>query len=442
MEKKRITNQAIAQYIGSHRDVLEDEVGIERKDSFFKGKNIDYVFQGAAGSGKSTISRQFLDDETKKNYITLATDNYRGVEVPGTHRHEEGNETKNIFIRTQDMAYLVKELVHEELQSIIDNGSRPHIIIDCVNMDEFMHSLLEGSKEVNSFVAAYTGDSGIGIAERAEKRAITSEAPADKGRFMNTDSLFYSHASVSQNLLSAVPQTVITKIHSTDVDYGDKAPRIAEIDPVESNLRIYDLRLSSSFFNKKDIYTKAQSPIELAQGKYGDSLSIPKKAEVMLDLVKNKHGGKSYSVDLFENTESSKKYASITCSKKGNLELKIHNKELFEKLAYDPASIQGGILRSISRQIAYGSRKNEMSQIAERKEERLEADILSFEEAYNHIKETKGSQIIQASNGIDSALIKKAISVMSESFTSKRAGKIKSQARGCPLTGKKSDRIL
>lgn len=387
LERKKITDKAIDQYIQSKRELIEHALELERKESLSKGQNKDYVFQGAAGSGKSTISRQFLDEEAKTNYITLATDNYRGVAVPGTNYHEDPVKTKDVFARTQDMAYMVKELVHAEVGSIVDKGSRPNIICDCITMDGFMHGLLKDSKEVKSVVAAYAGDSGIGIAERAERRAMNEKAaPADKGRFVNTTSLFGGHAYASSGLVSAVPQGTVTELFSTDIEFGDKPPKIAEVDPEKSKIRIYDLRLASRFFNKKNMNVDAKSPIELAVGKGGDSLSFAKKAESVLDLVQNDHRGKTYGMELFENADSKEKYASIVRGEKGDLEVRVHDKETFKRITLDQASIQGAVLRSAVRQVAYGGMEEALDKKHGGRERGFEGDIASFKAAYKLIK--------------------------------------------------------
>lgn len=443
LERKRLTYEVAQKYIDSHRAELEKSMGLETKESLPKGHNRDFVFQGAAGSGKSTIARQLLEEEKKKNYITLATDNYRAVTIPGTKHHEEPLETKNVFLRTQDMAYMIKEMVHESVQSEVHNGRRPNIIIDCITMDEFMHSLLEESKEVKSVVAAYSGDSGIGIAERAERRALTSKSPADQGRFVNTDALFYGHASASRRLLSGATRASVTEIYSTDIDYGDQPPKIAEIDPKESIVRIFDLRLAGRFFNKKNMNTKAQSPIELALGKDGDALSFHKKAESILDLVKNDHGGQVFELELFQNADSnSVKYASIRRNKEGKLEIHLDDAEVFKKIALDSASIQGSLVRSITRQIAYGSAKEAQSVMHGMKEEKLEADIFSFKKAYNHIKESKAAPIIDTSKGIDKRLKVKARSIMSKSLKGKGAGEKRNKPGSRSLSLQKADRVL
>ena len=58
---------------------VASKLSLQPKVFYPLGKNEDFVFLGAAGSGKSTIAKQLLPHTNKSNYIVISTDNYRAV---------------------------------------------------------------------------------------------------------------------------------------------------------------------------------------------------------------------------------------------------------------------------------------------------------------------------------------------------------------------------
>ncbi len=127
--------------------------------------------------------------------------------------------TKDVFIRTQDMAYLIKELVQNEIDLKIEqNQCRSNVICDCILLDNQMRKWVSQG-HVTSVIAAYRGEPGyVGIAERADSRAHDPKASlADKGRFVETTALLKGHALASQHILSSIPQHAITTVFDTGV---------------------------------------------------------------------------------------------------------------------------------------------------------------------------------------------------------------------------------
>jgi hypothetical protein len=235
--------------------------------------------------------------------------------MPNTQAHEV-KPTKDAFIKTQDVAYLLKELVQEEIQYKIENEhTRPNVICDCITLDPFMRNLL-AQGESTSIIAAYRGEPGyIGIAERADTRANDKNAaPADYQRFVETTALFKGHANFSQYLLSIVPDNMLTTVYDTNVEMGAKPVKIAIIDSASHTLKIDDLRVMSEFLNKKNINTSAIHQVDLILDKKHSSFNIlathpEMKASTLLNLVADMKFKPPYSIQLMD--DKGKIYAEV-----------------------------------------------------------------------------------------------------------------------------------
>lgn len=285
---------------------IAQNISLEKKDVYSLGESHDFSFLGAAGSGKSTVSRQWLTEAEKTNYAIIATDNYRAFTMPRTEEHELRETNKNVFTRTQDVAYMVKELVQERLDQCVEVGERPNIICDCVTLDHKMQALLKQGEAI-SVVAAYAGEPGfLGIAERADARARdTGAAPADKERFVNTSSLLEGHANASARLLSSIPTAVKTDIYDTNVARGEKPIKIATIDPEAHTMEISDLRVMSEFLNKRNINKEAVNPVDLILSKEtGFLVTHPEmKAKSIIDLVAATKHKPAYNIILKDKND-------------------------------------------------------------------------------------------------------------------------------------------
>lgn len=385
IEKKKITNEVVSRYLKDQMLLVEGTLGLERKDMRPVGQNHDFLFQGAACSGKSTISRDLLAEEDKKNVICYATDNFRGVVMPDMLSEEAKYETKDVFVRTQDMAYMIKELVHNEIKELLKSrNERPDLSFDGITLDADVKAWVESSATLTSCVVAYSGSAGIGVAERARYRAEDPNAsPADKGRYVNTKSLIEGHANASARLLASVPKNAVTYIYSTDVERGSKPPIIAAIDAPNLELVIHDLKRTSNFLNKRNLNIDAKSPIELSVSSEGISSRPEKKAESLLQASLGSKRQKPYTISLYSKD---KPYARIAPNG-DSVMLEITDKERFEEIARDESSLDGLILRAITRQVACGSLKKSEELKSRSPKSGIGEDIETFEAAYKVVSE-------------------------------------------------------
>ncbi len=240
---------------------------------------------------------------------------------------------------------------------------RPNVICDCVTLDRRMRTLLaqndsEKGGSLVSIIAAYRGEAGYGgIAERADTRARNhNAAPADKARFVETNSLFKGHANASQYLLSSIPENTVTAVFDTNVDRtrGEAPAKIAIIDSKNHNVEITNLRVMSEFLNKKNLNTDAQHPVELilkqprGSGAEKSLVTAPLyKAKAVLDLVT---GNPPYSVTLKDNRGTV--YASLESDSSGRVKLQVLNFEAYKEQVDSFTSPQAKVLREITLQTA------------------------------------------------------------------------------------------
>lgn len=298
--KKEITNATLSITVKSILPTIEEELELTKKTQHTIGTTNDYCLLGAAGSGKSTISNRFLTETDKLDHVTLATDNYRCFSLPGTEAFER-SPTQDVFTRTQDLAYMVKELVVTDLKK--KHNSRPNIIFDGITLDKDIRNLFNQGGHVNSVMAAFIGSGLVGIAERADSRAKNpNAAPADRGRFANTTALLEGHKKASKFLISSCPREVRTKIYDTR-GVTSEPLLIASLDDKNHNLEIHNLLLMSSFINKMNLNSAAEHPIELIlnSDKRSSSPLISSselKAQSIIDLVAQAPNNQHYSITL------------------------------------------------------------------------------------------------------------------------------------------------
>ncbi len=345
--RKKVTSEIVDEYVQEQRPLISTALGLEPKDIITPGQNKDFSFLGAAGSGKSTISRQFLTDGQKENCIIVATDNYRAFSIPGSNENEK-DAGKNVFAKTQDLAYMVKELVQKDISKRA--AGRPNIIFDAVTLDYGTKKLLQQGV-VTSAIAAYSGAPGlVGIAERADYRARdTSASPADKGRFVHTTSLLEGHANASGRLLTSVPEKAITTIYDTNVERRQPAIDIGNIDTTTNIMQIKDLRVMSEFLNKKNLNAEAIHQVDLIYNTKNPlnllSTHHENKAKAILDLVPETRFKPAFTIKMMDKHGG--EYAELT-SVNGVVKLNVLDTTIFNKKALSE-TIEGGV---ISRAIA------------------------------------------------------------------------------------------
>ena len=359
-------NKHIDSSTGRQIESVASKLSLQPKVFYPLGKNEDFVFLGAAGSGKSTIAKQLLPHTNKSNYIVISTDNYRAVTMPGTEAHEQ-IETKDVLTRTQDMAYMVKELVYDEINTEIQKRARPNIICDGVTLEPKMKQLLaHGEGKVTSVVAVYSGEPGYtGIAERAFDRASAEHAaPGDKGRYVNTTTLFEGHATASASLLSSIPDGVVTKLYNTNVERGSPPVEIGYIDNNNNLIEIKDLKTTATFLNKRNINVEARSRVErIYNASKPENINLSthpeNKAKSVIDLAHEKPGKKAFTVVL-KNKEGAE-YARLTPDKNGS-KLVVIDKVIFASKAMSD-TIEGSLLRSITRQVTEGTLEKSLNAV-------------------------------------------------------------------------------
>ncbi|VEB38829.1 zeta toxin family protein [Legionella cherrii] len=264
MEKNKIhrqlVNKTMSEFLDKNLDAFTQKYKLEKKTVYPFADNHDFVFLGPAASGKSTISSQYIKKEDKKDYVSLATDDYRGIYMPFTEEFEK-QETDQAFIRTQDSAYLISELVEERMNAQKDK--RPNVIVDGVTYKPSQKALVE--KNNNSIVVCACLDDMSQVVKRCYDRARQEESgSADKGRYVNTTSLLHMHKTASLSLLvHCAPNTKID-FYNTNVPRGVTPPLIATVDTHgEKTLTINhnkgSLMYLASFFNKARVNVGAKS---------------------------------------------------------------------------------------------------------------------------------------------------------------------------------------
>ena len=284
---KQVTSEVVGKYVADKMPGMMDDLKIPTKPVYDKSTNHDVAILGAAGSGKSHLLRTNMPGLVKKEMITLATDDYRGIHVPGTTAHES-KETQQVFSRTQDSAYMVKELVMSRMSQLINAPQRANILFDGITYERFLNPLIEPSKENFQSMVACLPEARE-APNRAFDRAVNSSDPADKGRFVNTEALIAGHKTVSgAALIDGVPANAAsTKLVNTFTQHGEAPREFGSISHertalggIVANIRITDVKTACDYFGKQnlnstasmrqEIYSHRQSANDTDTFKYND----------------------------------------------------------------------------------------------------------------------------------------------------------------------------
>lgn len=258
--KKQLANKMLSEFLDENLDYFAQKYQLAKKTVYPLTDNRDFVFLGPAASGKSTISSQYIKKEERKDYVSLATDDYRGIFMPFTEEFEK-QETDQVFIRTQDSAYLISELVEERI--LAQKEKRPNVIIDGVTYKPTQKALVERNN--NSVAVCACLDDMSQVVKRSYDRARQEESSsADKGRYVNTTSLLHMHKTASLNLLICCASNTTIAFYNTNIPRGVNPPLIATVDTHgEKTLTIHhdkgSLMNLASFFNKARVNVRAQS---------------------------------------------------------------------------------------------------------------------------------------------------------------------------------------
>ncbi|WP_454781820.1 zeta toxin family protein [Legionella sp. WA2022007384] len=258
--QKQLVNKTMSHFLDQNLEHFVQKYKLEKKPVHSLTDNRDFVFLGPAASGKSTISNLYITKEERKDYVSLATDDYRGIFLPFTEDFEK-RETEQAFIRTQDSAYLISELVEERILAQTDK--RPNVIIDGVTYKSSQKALVE--KNNNSVVVCACLDDMSQVVKRSYDRAKQEESgSADKGRYVNTTSLLHMHKTASLNLITYCAPNSTIAFYNTNVPRGITPPLIATVDTHgEKTLSINhaqgSLMYLASFFNKARVNVRAKN---------------------------------------------------------------------------------------------------------------------------------------------------------------------------------------
>lgn len=318
---------------------------------------------GAAGSGKSSILKSLLGEKDLKEYMIFNPDNFRSIHLANAPQ-ESNIVGLNRVTETQDIAYLTKKIVEDHIKTISEQGKRPNIIFDGVTLQPPIKDLID-KKPLISSVAAFAPAGFAQIADRAEARALDQQAPpADKNRFMNTETLLQGHATISKNLLNSVPQSVDTTIYNTDIERGSKATIIGKIKAPEKILEVHDLRLMTQFFNKTNINPnatdpvslifKANNPLSLEDSALTQSTHPEHKANSLLNLIRDDKSSTPYTIEL-KNAGTT--YARLARDNQNKIILNIIDKDTFKQKT-SSETIEASTLRALSRQTILGLKES------------------------------------------------------------------------------------
>jgi hypothetical protein len=353
--KKKISHELLQVALSKLHADIQSNLHLELKETHFYDANEDISMLGAPGSGKSTISRDLLSEEAKRNYVMLATDDYRGVVLDSS---SEATETDQVFVRTQDTAYTIKELVKARLESTSEK--RPNVFLDCVSLESWHQELLSTNKQTLSCVACVNDISIIPL--RAFDRAINSTNPADKGRQIHTSELLKSHALASTFLLTSIPAKTETILYDTNVNHKKPVP-MGRIDTREGkhDIDVYELSRLGQFLCKANVNTEATFKGELfrdtSKTKYRYTYDNIYQAEQVLNLLKPYPPIKNDSYKILLKADlTSEPYAEIILDKDNNIRFEVKNPDKLLFILNNNGE-DAKIIRCIAMQILWKSQQ-------------------------------------------------------------------------------------
>ncbi|MGE3320415.1 MAG: AAA family ATPase [Candidatus Berkiella sp.] len=359
-KRKEVQHEYLRAFLQPMYADLAKQLNLVKKPTYATGQNNDFSFLGAAGSGKSTVASQILPENVKLECVVLATDDYRGVVMQD---NPETVDTDQVFIKTQDTAYCIKELVQQRLES--NPQQRPNIVLDCVTLEGWHRTMLANNASTISVVACL--DDISLVPSRAYLRAVDDKSgPADKGRQVNTTSLLSGHRDASDRILASIPKGVKTSLFDTNVPRGAEPKVFAQVDLTgdKKEIEVFNLTKLSNFVCKAKVNVNASFPDELyrdfTKGEYSFTFDKHHQAEQVLMMVRSKPnpnnpawGKPAYDMKLTQDGET---YAKIV-ERDGVLALEILNPLLFRRKWLEN-STDTGVLKSLVIQIHAGSLAN------------------------------------------------------------------------------------
>lgn len=257
-ERKKQINRLLTPFIAREIDAYCTKQNILKKTVYPAGLNQDYSCLGAAASGKTSISNTYIKD--KSDVVVLSTDEYRGCFLPTTLAFECTDTNDQGFIRTQDTAYLIKEMIQDRL---INCKNRPNLYIDGITLECWHRKLLANNQNTTSFVACLSDTSSVAI--RAFTRAKSATSPGDKQRHINTTALLDGHAKASKFIIKSIPNNTSTILYDTHVAPDQDAVVIARIEHKHTSVvtHVHDLGRMCRFLGKANLNKHAEHSARL-----------------------------------------------------------------------------------------------------------------------------------------------------------------------------------
>jgi ABC-type dipeptide/oligopeptide/nickel transport system ATPase subunit len=324
---KAATDKVVEAQLQELMPAIAQQLNIKLKPVWNIGKNEDLVLLGAMGSGKSTIARQQLAQMDERDFVMFSTDNFRGISFGALDDHSTNEQ---VFIKTQDSAFMVKELVQKYLLKTLAQSCRPNIIIDSIRYESWLDALFEKNKKTTVSIACL--DDASQVPQRVYNRAESSTSgPADRGRHVNTEALITDHKQASERLLSALPLDM-DKVELFNTNAPNRIPiKMAEVNTKRHTLNILKLDDFAKFMCKINLNPKANSKSELyyQTDKKVDRFTFTAKHQagaILTTIPKNRFKAE-YSIILCD--KECNPYATITTA---GMVLNEHGSEIFAKM--------------------------------------------------------------------------------------------------------------
>lgn len=355
MIRKKIIHEVVSDYIDENLPALVDRLKLGKKPSLPHHQNRDFVLLGPPASGKSTVSKQYFSSEEKNGYVTLATDDYRGITLPGARSVAfEARKTDQVFTRTQDSSYLLKEIIINRMNKKKDN--RPNVIIDVVTYEKSLKEIVDGNEKTTIIFACL--DDVDKAVSRSYQRAQAEEAgSADKGRYVNTTNLLAQHKYAGINLLMFFSPGESIDLFDTNLASKEDKPFLMgnlsnEGDEKILKIQVAGLAKLTDFFNKERTNTAA---INQSTTFFRQVSKNPFKVEAVLNLLNPPANLEKLS--LYETFDNGEQRPFLTIKKiEGKMIVEIHDLQALSQ-ALDKPTVEATLLKHLIIQAHLGGIK-------------------------------------------------------------------------------------
>lgn len=357
VRKKSLTNAYLETYLSPKVNYFAKMLAITKKPIFPKNHNNDYCITGAPGSGKSSITKELLK-ANKDEYISICTDDYRFFYLPTTEKFEAFNPDEQRYIRTQDTAYIIKELIALRLRLEKTILSRPNIYIDTIRLEKWQSTLVKHSHSLTSIIA---GSSNVNmIPKRVYQRAETSTNPANSKRYYNTTALLTSHRLESQHILANALEETRTMVYDTCVPINQQPLLMAVINNKDenSNIIITDLSRFCDYIGKSNINVNAEFGGTLffdgSLPKYRFTYDALYKADTLLKMIEPHAKNKNFDIFITSASNHEKPACKISYISPGVFNISVMDKELFSCMLKNLSSKTKEQFQALIMTICYG----------------------------------------------------------------------------------------